>query len=145
VLTLDRIILSNDASDLFVLLFSKELQLVVEVPDLISLGWQHKPEGILSIVGHRTIEGWVSDLPVGRKPFAEKFQFFRSEVFIFVFPIQLSAVDQATELAECMVFKEVVLCFTAEEVLEGHSTLKDEVCVFLVDSRQFGKQLCRLC
>lgn len=143
-LALGRIILSNDAFDLFVLLLGKELQLVVEVPDLLSLGWQHKSEGVLSIVGHRSIEGGVSDLPAGSKPFAEKFQFFRSEVFISVFPIQLSLVDQAAELHECVAFQEVVLGFTAEVVLEGHSILQDEVCLLLVDSRQFGKQLYRL-
>lgn len=103
-LALHRIILSNDASDLLVLLFSKELQLVIQVPDLLSLGWQHKSECVLSIVGHRLVKRGVGDLPAGRKSFAKKFKFFRGEDFIFVFPTQLCTVDQRTELFECEVF-----------------------------------------
>lgn len=103
-LALHRIILSNDASDLLVLLFSKELQLVIQVPDLISLGWQHKSECVLSIVGHRLVKRGVSNLPAGRKSFAKKFKFFRGEDFIFFFPIQLCTVDQRTKLFESEVF-----------------------------------------
>jgi len=77
VLALHHKILSNHASHLFELLLSKELELVIQVLDFLSLGWQHKSECVLSIVGHSLVEGGVGDLPVGRESFSKKFKFFR--------------------------------------------------------------------
>jgi len=77
VLALHLKILSNHASHLLVLLLSKELELVIQVLDFLSFGWQHKSECVLSILGHSLVEGGVGDLPAGRVSFSEKFEFFR--------------------------------------------------------------------
>jgi len=51
-LALHHIVVGNHTSNFFELLLSEELQLIIQVLDPLSLGWQHKSECVIAIVCH---------------------------------------------------------------------------------------------